>query len=239
MTKWLARTELLLGKVALEKLKTKHVLVVGLGGVGAYAAEQLCRAGIGEMTIVDADVVDETNINRQLIALTSTIGNPKTELLKERLLQINPNLKLHVIQEYIKDESTEDLLNRTSYDYVLDAIDTLSPKVFLIYKVMQMNYPLISAMGAGGKLDPSKIQVVDINKTFQCKLAFIVRKRLHHLGIRTGFKAVFSPEVVPEHAIVIDSNPSMNKLSVVGTISYMPAMFGCHMAAEVIKDLIK
>lgn len=239
MTKWLARTELLLGKEALEKLQTKHVLVVGLGGVGAYAAEQLCRAGIGEMTIVDADVVDETNINRQLIALTSTIGNPKTELLKERLLQINPNLKLHVIQEYIKDESTEDLLNRSSYDYVLDAIDTLSPKVFLIYKVMQMNYPLISAMGAGGKLDPSKIQVVDLNKTFQCKLAFIVRKRLHHLGIRTGFKAVFSPEVVPDHAIVIDSNPTMNKLSVVGTISYMPAMFGCHMAAEVIKDLIK
>ena len=239
MTKWLARTELLLGKEALEKLNIKHVLVVGLGGVGAYAAEQLCRAGIGEMTIVDADVVDETNINRQLIALTSTIGNPKTELLKDRLLQINPNLKLHVVQEYIIDESTEDLLNRASYDYVLDAIDTLSPKVFLIYLVLQKKYPLISAMGAGGKLDPSKIQVVDINKTFQCKLAFIVRKRLHQLEIRTGFKAVFSPEIVPEHAIVIDSNPSMNKLSVVGTISYMPAMFGCHMAAEVIKDLIK
>lgn len=239
MTKWLDRTELLLGKEALEKLKTKHVLVVGLGGVGAYAAEQICRAGIGEMTIVDADVVDETNINRQLIALTSTVGNPKTELLKERLLQINSNLRLHVIQEFIKDESTEELLNRTTYDYVLDAIDTLSPKVFLIYKVLQKKYPLISAMGAGGKLDPALIQVVDIKKTFQCKLAFIVRKRLHHLGIRSGFKAVFSPEVVPDHAVVIDAQPSMNKLSVVGTISYMPAMFGCHMAAEVIKDLIK
>lgn len=239
MTKWLDRTELLLGKEALEKLKTKHVLVVGLGGVGAYAAEQICRAGIGEMTIVDADVVDETNINRQLIALTSTIGNPKTELLKDRLLQINPQLKLHVIQEFIKDENTEELLNRSSFDYVLDAIDTLSPKVFLIFKVLQKNYPLISAMGAGGKLDPALIQVVDIKKTFQCKLAFIVRKRLHHLGIRTGFKAVFSPEVVPDHAVVIDSQPSMNKLSVVGTISYMPAMFGCHMAAEVIKDLLK
>lgn len=239
MTKWLDRTELLLGKDALEKLKTKHVLVVGLGGVGAYAAEQICRAGIGEMTIVDADVVDETNINRQLIALTSTIGNPKSELLKERLLKINPDLKLHVIQEYIKDESTEELLNRANFDYVLDAIDTLSPKVFLIFQVLQKKYPLISAMGAGGKLDPSQIQVVDIKKTYQCKLAFIVRKRLHNLGIRSGFKAVFSPEVVPEHAIVIDSNPSMNKLSVVGTISYMPAMFGCYMAAEVIKDLIK
>ncbi len=239
MTKWLDRTELLLGKEALEKLKSKHVLVVGLGGVGAYAAEQICRAGIGEMTIVDADVVDETNINRQLIALTSTIGNPKTELLKDRLLQINPHLKLHVIQEFIKDESTEELLNRSSYDYVLDAIDTLSPKVFLISKVLQKQYPLISAMGAGGKLDPALIQVVDIKKTFQCKLAFTVRKRLHHLGIRSGFKAVFSPEVVPDHAVVIDSQTSMNKLSVVGTISYMPAMFGCHMAAEVIKDLIK
>lgn len=239
MTKWLDRTELLLGEDALAKLKTKHVLVVGLGGVGAYAAEQICRAGIGEMTIVDADVVDETNINRQLIALTSTIGIPKSELLKERLIQINPNLKLHVVQEYIRDEKTEDLLNRATYDYVLDAIDTLSPKVFLIFQVLQKKYPLISAMGAGGKLDPSLIQVVDIKKTFQCKLAFIVRKRLHHLGIRTGFKAVFSPEVVPDHAMVIDSNPSMNKLSVVGTISYMPAMFGCHMAAEVIKDLIK
>jgi tRNA A37 threonylcarbamoyladenosine dehydratase len=239
MTKWLDRTELLLGKEALEKLQSKHVLVVGLGGVGAYAAEQICRAGIGEMTIVDADVVDETNINRQLIALTSTIGNPKTELLKDRLLQINPQLKLHVVQEFIKDESTEELLNRSSYDYVLDAIDTLSPKVFLISIVLQKQYPLISAMGAGGKLDPSLIQVVDIKKTFQCKLAFIVRKRLHHLGIRTGFKAVFSPEVVPDHAVIIDSQPSMNKLSVVGTISYMPAMFGCHMAAEVIKDLIK
>lgn len=239
MTKWLDRTELLLGEDALAKLKTKHVLVVGLGGVGAYAAEQICRAGIGEMTIVDADVVDETNINRQLIALTSTIGIPKSELLKERLIQINPNLKLHVVQEYIRDEKTEDLLNRATYDYVLDAIDTLSPKVFLIFQVLQKKYPLISAMGAGGKLDPSLIQVVDIKKTFKCKLAFIVRKRLHHLGIRTGFKAVFSPEVVPDHAMVIDSNPSMNKLSVVGTISYMPAMFGCHMAAEVIKDLIK
>lgn len=239
MANWLARTELLLGNEALEKLKSKHILVVGLGGVGAYAAEQLCRSGIGEMTIVDADVIEETNINRQLIALTSTLGKLKTELLQERLLQINPDIKIHVIHQFVKDEGAIELLNKASFDYVLDAIDTLAPKISLIYYVLEKKIPLISAMGAGGKLDTSKIQVVDINKTYQCKLALMVRKRLHHLGIKTGFKAVFSPEIVPNHAIILDSMPDKNKLSVVGTISYMPPMFGCHMAAAVIQDLIK
>ncbi|HPE39587.1 MAG TPA: tRNA threonylcarbamoyladenosine dehydratase [Bacteroidales bacterium] len=237
--KWLTRTELLLGKENLLKLQSKHVLIVGLGGVGAYAAEQLCRAGIGEMTIIDADIVDESNLNRQLIALKSTIGKPKSELVAQRLMDINPEIKLHVYQEFIRDERTDQILDAAPYDYVCDAIDSLSPKVFLIYQTLQHQYPLISAMGAGGKMDPALVQVVDIKKTFQCKLAFTVRKRLHHLGVRTGFKAVFSPEIVPEHAVIIDSNPAINKLSVVGTISYMPAIFGCFMASEVIKDLIK
>ncbi len=236
---WLSRTELLLGKENLLKLQSKHVLVVGLGGVGAYTAEQLCRAGIGEMTIVDADEVDETNINRQLIALNSTKGLPKSELVAQRLKDINPAIKLHVIQEFIKDERTDQILDAAIYDYVCDCIDSLSPKVLLIFQTLERQYPLISAMGAGGKMDPSLVQVVDIKKTYQCKLAFIVRKRLHHLGIRSGFKAVFSPELVPENAVVIDSNPAINKLSVVGTISYMPAIFGCFMASEVIRDLIK
>lgn len=236
---WLARTELLLGNENLIKLQSKHVLIVGLGGVGAYAAEQLCRAGIGEMTIVDADVVEETNLNRQLIALQSTKGLPKSELVAQRLRDINPNVKLHVIQEFIRDERTDQLLESTQYDYVCDAIDSLSPKVFLIYQTLQHKIPLISAMGAGGKMDPFLVQVVDIKKTHQCKLAFSVRKRLHSLGVRNGFKAVFSPEIVPEHAVKIDSNPAINKLSVVGTISYMPAIFGCFMAAEVIRDLLK
>lgn len=236
---WLSRTELLIGKESLMKLQSKHVLVVGLGGVGAYAAEQLCRAGIGEMTIVDADEVEETNLNRQLIALNSTKGLPKSELVAQRLKDINPDIKLHVVQEFIRDERTDQLLNSAQFDYVCDAIDSLSPKVFLIHQTLLHQFPLISAMGAGGKMDPALVQVVDIKKTFQCKLAFTVRKRLHHLGVRTGFKAVFSPEIVPEHAVVIDSNPAINKLSIVGTISYMPAIFGCFMASEVIRDLMK
>jgi tRNA threonylcarbamoyladenosine dehydratase len=236
---WLSRTELLLGDENLRKLQSKHVLVVGLGGVGAYAAEQLCRAGIGEMTIIDADEVEETNLNRQLIALTTTINKPKAELMAQRLKEINPSIKLHVIQEFIKDERTEEILNGVHFDYVCDAIDTLSPKVFLIYTTLQLQIPLISAMGAGGKMDPTQIKIVDIKKTFQCKLAFLVRKRLHTMGVSSGFKAVFSPELVPEHAVIIDSNPNRNKLSVVGTISYMPAIFGCFMASEVIRDLIK
>ena len=239
MTDWLSRTELLLGAENLLKLQSKHVLVVGLGGVGAYAAEQICRAGVGEMTIVDADVIEETNINRQLIALHNTVGQAKTDLLAERLLQINPDLKLHKLHEFIRDDRSVTLLEEHHYDYVVDAIDSLSPKVFFIYHTLQKGLPLISAMGAGGKMDPAQIRVVPIEKTSHCKLAHFVRKRLHRMGVRSGFKAVYSPEPVPDHAIEIDSNPEQNKLSVVGTISYMPPLFGCFMAAEVIRDLIK
>jgi tRNA A37 threonylcarbamoyladenosine dehydratase len=234
--KWL-RSELLLGKNAMEKLQNAHVLMVGLGGVGAYCAEQLCRAGIGEMTIVDADVVEYSNFNRQLLALENTVKRPKAEVMAERLQQINPEIKLHVFQEFVRDEGTEKLLSCTHYDYVVDAIDSLSPKVYLIYFALWKNLRIISAMGAGGKKDPSLVKVADIKKTYQCRLAHAIRKRLHRLGVKSGFKAVFSTEIVPEHAIEIDPNPDINKLSMVGTISYMPAIFGCIMSAEVIKDL--
>ena len=232
------RSELLIGKEAIKKLQRAHVLVVGLGGVGAYCAEQLCRAGIGEMTIVDADVVEYSNFNRQLLALENTIKLPKVEVMAERLQQINPEINLHVLQEFVRDEGTEILLSRANYDYVIDAIDSLSPKVYLIYFALQRNFRVISAMGAGGKRNPSLVKVADIKKTYQCRLAHALRKRLHRLGVKSGFKAVFSPEIVPEEAIEIDPNPDINKLSVVGTISYMPAIFGCFMAAEVINDLI-
>ena len=231
------RSELLLGKDRLEKLQQSHVLIVGLGGVGAYCAEQLCRAGIGEMTIVDADIVEYSNFNRQLLALENTLKQPKAEVMAERLRQINPEITLHVIQEFVRDEGTEILLSRANYDYVIDAIDSLSPKVYLIYFALKRNFRVISAMGAGGKKDPSLVKVVDIKKTYQCGLAHAIRKRLHRLGVKSGFKAVFSPEIVPENAIEIDPNPEINKLSVVGTISYMPAIFGCFMAAQVITDL--
>jgi tRNA A37 threonylcarbamoyladenosine dehydratase len=235
--KWQERTRLLAGEKTIERYANAHVLVVGLGGVGAYAAEQLCRAGIGEMTIVDADSVDITNINRQLLATTESIGSSKVSVMAQRLRSINPNIRLHEVQEFLRDEGTIRLLESTKFDYVVDAIDTLSPKVFLIYFTMKMNIPLVSAMGAGGKWDPTMVSVCDIKKTYQCRLAHAIRKRLHKLGIKSGFKAVFSPEIVSESAVIIDSDPEINKLSVTGTISYMPAVFGCHLAATVLQDL--
>lgn len=233
---WLERTELLLGREQVEQLRRKHVLVVGLGGVGAYAAEQLCRAGVGELTLVDADRVEESNRNRQLAALTSTVGKRKTEVVAARLRDINPDVVLHVVDDFIRDEKTIALLEQARYDYVVDAIDSLSPKVFLIFHALQRGLPLVSAMGAGGKVDPTQVQISDIKKSYQCRLAHAIRKRLHRMGISSGFKAVFSPEPVPEHAISIDADPDINKLSTVGTISYMPAVFGCFAAAAVLQD---
>lgn len=233
---WLERTELLLGKEQVSKLNSKHVLVVGLGGVGAYAAEQICRAGIGQMTIIDGDTIHLTNINRQLPALNSTIGLPKAEYLGKRLLDINPNLNLHIIQEYLRDERMKEVLSH-HYDYVVDAIDTLSPKIFLIHDAYKNGLRVVSSMGSGGKLDPAKVQIADISESHNCPLARILRKRLHRLGIRTGIKVVYSPEEVPENATrPCEDEP--NKKTTVGTISYMPPIFGCFIASVVIRDLL-
>ncbi len=233
---WQKRTELLLGKESLGKLAQANVLVVGLGGVGAYAAELICRAGVGSMTIVDGDRVKETNINRQLVALNTTIGRNKTEALAERLLDINPDLKLTMFAEFIKDERVIEIIDR-GYDYIVDAIDTLSPKLFLIYHAMQKGTPVVSSMGAGGKLDPAMIEITDISKSYNCKLARTLRKRLHRLGIRKGFIAVFSPEEVPGESVEITDN-EQNKRSNVGTVSYMPPAFGCACASVVIRGLL-
>jgi tRNA A37 threonylcarbamoyladenosine dehydratase len=232
---WLERTELLLGEENLAKLTVANVLVVGLGGVGAYAAEQLCRAGIGKMTIVDGDVVEETNRNRQLPALLSTTGKAKTEILAERFCDINPSISLTVINDFIEDEKITELLISQKYDYVVDAIDTLSPKVLLIFEALQQGLPIISSMGAGGKMDPSKIAVSDISKSHNCKLARMLRKRLSRMGVKKGVKVVFSSELIDENAVRVEE--SKNKKSTVGTISYMPPIFGCFMASEVIRDL--
>jgi tRNA A37 threonylcarbamoyladenosine dehydratase len=232
---WLERTELLLGEENLAKLTVANVLVVGLGGVGAYAAEQLCRAGIGKMTIVDGDVVEETNRNRQLPALLSTTGKAKTEILAERFCDINPAISLTVINDFIEDEKITELLISQKYDYVVDAIDTLSPKVLLICEALQQGLPIISSMGAGGKMDPSKIAVSDISKSHNCKLARMLRKRLSRMGVKKGVKVVFSSELIDENAVRVEE--SKNKKSTVGTISYMPPIFGCFMASEVIRDL--
>lgn len=235
MTDWLSRSELCIGPEALSRLKSANVLIVGLGGVGAFAAEMICRAGTGTMTIVDGDTVHTTNRNRQLPALVSTEGKPKAEIMGQRLLDINPDLKLTVIQEYIKDERMTEILDM-GFDYVVDAIDTLAPKVFLIYHSINRKLPLVSSMGAGGKFDPTGIRISDISETTDCTLARILRKRLHRLGIREGFKAVYSPEVV-DKVRVRAAEGERNKASVVGTISYMPAAFGISCASVVIRDI--
>jgi tRNA A37 threonylcarbamoyladenosine dehydratase len=235
MTNWLTRTELLLDEEKMQRLKDSRVLVVGLGGVGAYASEMICRAGVGSMTIVDGDDIHTTNRNRQLPALKSTEGKPKARVMGSRLLDINPDINLTVIQEYIKDERMEEIIEM-GFDYVVDAIDTLSPKIFLIYHTMQRKIPLVSSMGAGGKFDPSRVHIADISETTDCTLARILRKRLHRLGIRDGFTAVYSDETIDKKKIIA-TNGEQNKASVVGTISYMPATFGIACASAVIRDL--
>ncbi len=233
---WQQRTLLLLDQDKINILQKSHVLIAGLGGVGGFAAEMLCRSGIGKMTIIDADTIHNTNRNRQLLALTSTIGKPKATLMKDRLLDINPHIQLTVLNEFIRDERTNEILE-TPFDYVVDAIDTLSPKIFLIKQTLHKGYPLVSSMGAGGKTDPLQVKVADFSQTYQCNLARMLRKRLKNLGVRTGFKTVFSPEIIDDSAVLPIVNEP-NKKTTVGTISYMPAIFGCVMASVVIRDLL-
>lgn len=224
-----------MGKERLERLLRAHVLVAGLGGVGAYAAEQLCRAGIGEMTIIDGDRVEVTNKNRQLPAIDSNIGLPKAEVMAARFREINPDIRLHVINDFIRDDRMVEVLEMARYDYVVDAIDTLAPKIFLIYHCLQKGLKVVSSMGAGGKMDPMQIRIVDISKSYNCTLARMLRKRLHKLGVYKGVKVVFSSEEVDPEAVVLSE--SENKKSNVGTISYMPPLFGCYCASVVIRDL--
>lgn len=236
MDNWLERTELLLGAEKLAMLRNAHVLVVGVGGVGAYAAEMIARAGVGQLTIADADNVSPSNINRQLVALHSTIGRPKCEILAERLKDINPELELHIVNRFIKDSETDALLDSTKFDYVVDAIDTLSPKLALIKGALDRGIPLVSSMGAGAKTDPTLMEIKDIAKTHHCPLAHMLRKRLHKIGIKQGFRAVFSPEPVREGAMILCEE--QNKKSNVGTISYIPALFGIGCASVVIRDIV-
>ena len=235
MKEWMQRTELLLGSDRVERLRNARVLVVGLGGVGAYAAEMIARAGVGTLTIADADAVSESNINRQLPALHSTVGEPKAEVMARRLLDINPELRLTVAQRYIRDEETETLLDG-GFDYVVDAIDTLSPKSGLIRSCLERGIPVVSSMGAGAKTDPTRVRIEDIARSHHCPLAHMLRKRLHKTGIRTGFYVVFSDEPVREGSMVLCEET--NKKSNVGTISYIPALFGIGCASVAIRTLI-
>lgn len=236
MSNWLERTELLLGEEKLNLLRNANVLVVGVGGVGAYAAEMIVRAGVGRMTIADADKVSHSNINRQLVALHSTVGREKCEILADRLKDINPELQLTTVNRFIKDDETDALLDSDKFDYIVDAIDTLSPKLALIKGALDRGIPLVSSMGAGAKTDPTLMEIKDIAKTHHCPLAHMLRKRLHKIGIKRGFWAVFSPEPVREGAMILCEE--QNKKSNVGTISYIPALFGIGCASVVVRDLV-
>ena len=233
---WLERTELLIKKEGLENLKKAHVLIVGMGGVGSFAAEFIARAGVGAMTIVDGDVVDITNKNRQLLALNSTVGKPKVEVMAERLMDINPELKLTVLNEFISPERAFEIVDN-SYDYVVDCIDSITPKVNLILACKRKRIKVVSSMGAGGKTNPALVKVSDIHNTRDCYLAKTVRKRLAKEGIQKGVKVIFSTELQNEESLQLVKNQDYKK-SFYGTISYMPAIFGLYAASEVINYLI-
>lgn len=236
-TTWLGRTTLLVGENGLHTLQNAHVLVVGLGGVGSFVAEFVARAGVGTMTIVDGDVVDPTNRNRQLPALSSTHGQSKAELMAARLRDINPDLRLHVVNDFLTPEKATQICNAADFDYVVDAIDSLTPKLYLLVAARQRGLRLVSSMGAGGKLDPTKIKVADLSQTKICHLALQVRKRLKRHNIRTGFKCVFSDEALMRESLIMTDGSNFKK-SAYGTISYLPAAFGGVVASVVIRDLL-
>lgn len=243
---WTDRTTLLLGEDKMRRLSDAHVLVVGVGGVGAYAAEMLCRAGVGEMTILDADTVQPTNINRQLPAMHSTLGRPKVEVLAERFREINPDIRLHALSLYLKEEEVSALLDgaidypsavpHVRFSFIVDAIDTIAPKCALIVEAMRRGIPIVSSMGAGAKSDITQISFADLWDTYHCGLAKAVRTRLKKVGMRRPLPVVFSTEQANRNAVITVDN-EQNKKSTAGTVSYMPAVFGCYLAEYVIRKL--
>lgn len=235
---WLERTELLVGQESLGKLTKANVLIVGLGGVGSFAAEFICRAGVGNLTIIDGDTVDITNKNRQLPALSSTVGLSKAAVMQARMMDINPDLNLKVIDTFQSPDDTIALIKNNRYDYVMDCIDSVSPKIYLIKTCVDLNQRLISSMGAGGKINSATVKVADIQKTYNCPFARTVRKRLKKHKIHKGFKTVFNHGDLLKESLRLTDGSNYKK-SFYGTISYMPALFGLRMAGEVIQDLMQ
>ncbi len=233
---WLSRTTLLIGEEALDKLIKSHVMVVGLGGVGSFAAEFLCRAGVGKMTIVDGDVVDPSNRNRQLPALATNHGEYKADIMAERLRAINPEVELIVVKDFVTPEMVEKLMEQKP-DYFIDAIDSLTPKLTFIERAYRSGIPFVSSMGAGGKMDPTRLKVTDLSRTYNCPFAFAVRKRLRKKNIYKNVKVVFSDERPVYESMMLTDNTNFKK-SFYGTISYVPAAFGGALASVAIRDLI-
>ncbi len=236
MEDWKERTSMLIGEEGLQRLSVSRVAVIGVGGVGGYAAERVVRAGVGHLIIMDRAHVLVTNKNRQLLALDSTVGRPKCDVLRERLLDINPQLDIIVLKEYLEAGSADEVLGKYRIDFLIDAIDTLSPKMSLIKYCMDRGIPLVSSMGAGAKTDATKVRLADISKSFNCPLAALVRKRLRRMGIKKGFQAVFSEELPKKEAIT--ECDDRNKKSLVGTVSYIPAVFGCVCAQAALQSLL-
>lgn len=236
-TSWLSRTQLLIGEEKLHILTQKHVMVVGLGGVGSFAAEFIARSGVGKMTIVDGDVVDPTNRNRQLPALATNHGVSKAAIMEERLLAINPELQLNVVKEFVNPEMVQQLIELQP-DFIIDAIDSITPKLTFISKAYFSKIPIVSSMGAGAKLDPTKLQVVDISETHTCPFAQQIRKTLRrNHKIYNGLTAVFSTEIPIKESLMLTDGKNYKK-SAYGTISYLPAVFGAVCASVVIRKLI-
>lgn len=235
-TEWQERTLLLLGQDKMERLRQAHVLVVGTGGVGAYAAEMLVRAGVGNMTLVDADRVQPGNINRQLCALHSTIGEEKVSVLAGRFKDINPEIRLSVRNEFLEEQQVGLLLDSAPFDFVVDAIDTIAPKCALIIEAMKRRMKIVSSMGAGAKTDITQVRFADIWETYHCGLSKAVRTRLKREGIRGALPVVFCTQQADLNAVVkVDGE--RNKKTTTGTVSYMPAVFGCYLAQYVISRL--
>ncbi len=236
MAQWTERAELLFKKEGLEKLKNSNVLIVGVGGVGSFAAEFIARAGVGKITIVDGDVVDITNINRQLPALHSTVGQPKIDVVGDRLMDINPELQLTKVKEFLSPERAFEIVTN-EFDYVMDCIDSVTPKLNLIIASKRKKIKIISSMGAGGKMDASKVKVADISKTKNCYLAKAIKRRLKEVKIDKGVKAVYSSEIQDSTSLRMTDGKNFKK-SFYGTNSYMPGLFGLHAAETVIRHLL-
>ncbi|MGE5373326.1 MAG: ThiF family adenylyltransferase [Solirubrobacterales bacterium] len=245
-----SRTELLIGKEALERLASCKVAVFGIGGVGAFAVEGLVRAGVGKLVLVDDDLICLTNLNRQLHATHETIGRPKVEVMRQRVLSINPKAEVEIHQAFYLPENGHALI-RSDYDYIIDAVDTVTAKIDLVVRAAEHGIPVISAMGAGNKLDPTRFEVADIYETSVCPLAKVMRKELKARGIQ-GLKVVYSRELprkpeqsdetsCAEHCVCPDgsSRHCAVRRQVPGSISFVPSVAGLIIAGEVVKDLIK
>lgn len=236
---WQKRTNLIINKNNMQKLNNSNVVIIGVGGVGSYAAECICRCGVGNITLIDGDTISETNINRQLPALNSTIGKYKTKVLKDRFLDINPNLNINTIEKMLTPDDVDVLFQNNNFSFIIDAIDSLATKVRISVNAKKYNIPIICSMGAGGRLDVNKVEIADISKTYNDGLAAAFRKRLKKEGIYKGIDVVFSTELVDNSFVSKEIDDNGKEKRIVGSISFIPAIFGCKMAGYAINKLIE